>query len=213
MNLKTKRQKAKQIAIMLDDLFPNPSIPLIHNSPYTLLIATLLSAQCTDKRVNQVTPSLFALADTPKKMIQLTPVVIEKIIHSCGLSKKKAAAIWQLSFDLIERHSGQVPKSFKELEQLPGVGHKTASVVMAQAFHIPAFPVDTHIHKCAKLWGLSCGKNVVQTEKDLKEIFPKKSWIKLHLQIIYYSREYKPTQKLIGPNAITLPRKTTSFSR
>lgn len=186
--------KAKKIAKILHDLFPNPKIPLLHKDPYTLLIATLLSAQCTDARVNQVTPTLFALADTPEKMILLTPSQIEEIIRSCGLGATKSKAIWQLSKDLITYHQGQVPKSFEELEKLPHVGHKTASVVMAQAFHVPAFPVDTHIHRCAQKWGLSSGKNVEQTEKDLKKIFPKKLWISLHLQIIYYARKYCPAR-------------------
>jgi endonuclease-3 len=192
----SKKEKAKKIAKELNELFPNPEVPLIHKDPYTLLIATLLSAQCTDKKVNQITPKLFDLADTPEKMILLTPKEIEDVIRPCGLAPKKSRAIWQLSKDLIKYHKAKVPCSFEALEELPGVGHKTASVVMAQAFHIPAFPVDTHIHRWAKLWGLSSGKNVVQTEKDLKKLFPKKSWIKLHLQIIYYSRSRKKIRSI-----------------
>lgn len=186
--------KAKEIQKILDDLFPNPSIPLKHSDPYTLLIAVLLSAQCTDARVNLVTPELFAQASTPEEMIQLTIPEITDFIRTCGLSNTKAKAIWNLSKILIEKHKGKVPASFAALEKLPGVGHKTASVVMSQAFHQPAFPVDTHIHRCAKRWGLSSGKNVEQTEKDLKKCFPKKSWNKVHLQIIYFARKYCPAK-------------------
>jgi endonuclease-3 len=185
-----KNQKAKKIQKILNHLYPSPQRPLQHQNPYTLLIAVLLSAQCTDARVNTVTPQLFAKANTPKKMIKLSIEEIEEMIRPCGLSKRKAQAIWDLSQILNEKYDGEVPKSFEELELLPGVGHKTASVVMAQAFHIAAFPVDTHIHRCAERWGLSIGKNVEQTEKDLKKLFPKKSWIKLHLQIIYFARQY-----------------------
>jgi endonuclease-3 len=184
----------KLICKILDELFPDPQIPLKHRDPYTLLIAVLLSAQCTDARVNVITPTLFALADTPEKMVRLDPKKIEEIIRPCGLAPTKAKAIWNLSKDLIERHGGKVPDSFEELEKLPGVGHKTASVVMAQAFGHPAFPVDTHIHRCAQRWGLSSGKSVVQTEKDLKKVFPKKSWNKVHLQIILYARTYCPAR-------------------
>jgi endonuclease-3 len=184
----------KQIAEILETLFPNPEIPLLHKDPYTLLIAVLLSAQCTDARVNEITPELFALADTPERMIQLTPEEIEEIIFPCGLGPTKSKAIWKLSNDIIEKHHSQVPKTFEELERLPGVGHKTASVVMAQAFNHPAFPVDTHIHRCAKRWGLSRGSTVEQTEKDLKKLFPKELWIKLHLQIIYFARKYCPAR-------------------
>jgi len=189
-----KKEKAALIANILTQEFPHPEIPLLHKDPYTLLIAVLLSAQCTDARVNLVTPKLFALADTPKKMAALNPEKIEEIIRQCGLFRAKAKAIWKLSQDLIEHHGGQVPKSFEALEALPGVGHKTASVVMAQAFHEPAFPVDTHIHRCAKRWGLSTGTTVVQTERDLKKYFPKSSWIKVHLQIIYFARKYCPAR-------------------
>lgn len=185
-----KKEKAKIIQTILEDLYPQLEIPLKHSSSYTLLIAVLLSAQCTDVRVNSITPKLFARASTPE-MMQLLPVnQIEEIIRPCGLAPTKAKAIQKLSEILVEKYGGEVPRSFEELEKLPGVGHKTASVVMAQAFQEPAFPVDTHIHRCAKRWGLSSGKNVVQTERDLKALFPRKSWIKLHLQIIYFAREY-----------------------
>lgn len=189
-----KKEIAKHIQHILDELFPDPSIPLAHRDPYTLLIAVLLSAQSTDARVNQITPHLFAQASSPQEMIALTIEEIAAIIRPCGLSNTKAKAIWNLSKQLLELHKGKVPASFDALEKLPGVGHKTASVVMAQAFHEPAFPVDTHIHRCAKRWGLSSGKNVVQTEKDLKALFPKKSWNKLHLQIIYFARKYCPAR-------------------
>jgi endonuclease-3 len=185
-----KKQKAQLIQQILDELFPNPEIPLAHEDPYTLLIAVLLSAQCTDARVNLVTSILFAKAATPKEMVTLSIAEIAAIIRPCGLSNTKAKAIWNLSKILLEKYRGKVPCSFSALESLPGVGHKTASVVMVHAFHKPAFPVDTHIHRLAKRWGLSSGKNVVQTEKDLKALFPKKSWNKLHLQIIYFARKY-----------------------
>lgn len=188
------KEKAKQIQKILDDLFPDPGIPLKHSNPYTLLIAVLLSAQCTDNRVNLVTPELFARASSPEEMIELTIPEITQIIRTCGLSNTKAKAIWNLSQILIKKHKGKVPASFAALEKLPGVGHKTASVVMSQAFHKPAFPVDTHIHRCAKRWGLTSGKNVEQTEKDLKKVFPRKSWNKVHLQIIYFARKYCPAK-------------------
>ena len=187
-----KRKIAKHIQSILDKLFPHPTIPLNHTDPYTLLIAVLLSAQCTDVRVNQVTPHLFAKASTPKEMVALSIEEIAAIIRPCGLSNTKAKAIWNLSQLLLKSHRGKVPASFAALEKLPGVGHKTASVVMAQAFHKPAFPVDTHIHRCAKRWHLSSGKNVKQTEKDLKALFSRRDWIKLHLQIIYFARKYCP---------------------
>ncbi len=190
----TKKEKAKQIQRILKKLFPNPAIPLSHKDPYTLLIAVLLSAQSTDVRVNQVTPHLFAKASTPEKMISLSIEEIAAIIKPCGLSNTKAKTIWNLSRILLEKHHSEVPASFSELEALPGVGHKTASVVMIQAFHKPAFPIDTHIHRLAKRWGLSSGKNVKQTEKDLKELFPKKTWNKLHLQMIYFGRKYCPAR-------------------
>lgn len=189
-----KKEKSLLIAKILNEKFPSPEIPLEHTDPYTLLIAVLLSAQCTDARVNQVTPKLFALANTPHLMIQLTPEEIETLIRPCGLAPTKAKAIWKLSLDLIEHNNGKVPKSFEALENLPGVGHKTASVVMSQAFHEPAFPVDTHIHRCAKRWGLSSGKSVRQTEIDLKRLFPKNSWNKVHLQMIYFARAYCPAR-------------------
>jgi endonuclease-3 len=189
-----KKEKAKLIQKVLSELFPHPSIPLKHKDPYTLLIAVLLSAQCTDARVNQITPHLFAQADTPEAMTLLPIADIAAIIRPCGLSNTKARSIWKLSKDLVEKHRGKVPKSFKSLEALPGVGHKTASVVMSQAFKHPAFPVDTHIHRCAKRWGLSTGKNVEQTEKDLKRLFPRAKWNALHLQIIYFARQYCPAR-------------------
>lgn len=188
---KTRRKVITQI---LNNYFPRPEIPLQHTTPYTLLIAVLLSAQCTDARVNLVTPALFALANTPEKLVTLTIEQIQEIIRPCGLSRTKSSAIWRLSKQLIEKHQGKVPANFEDLEELPGVGHKTASVVMAQAFHKPAFPVDTHIHRCAKRWGLSKAKNVVQTERDLKEFFPKKDWNRVHLQIILYARRFCPAR-------------------
>ena len=194
--------KPEKIQQILDDLYPDPAIPLQHDDPYTLLIAVVLSAQCTDARVNQITPTLFARARTPEQMIALDPKEIEEIIRPCGLAPSKSRAIHELSQLLIERHDGRVPDTFAALEALPGVGHKTASVVMSQAFGHPAFPVDTHIHRCAKRWGLSKGKNVVQTERDLKRAFPKSSWNKLHLQIIYFAREYCPAR---GHDATACP--------
>ncbi len=189
-----KREWAQKLKKILDDLFPNPQIPLKHEDPYTLLIAVLLSAQCTDVRVNSITPKLFAKADTPLKMIALSVQEIEEIIRPCGLAKAKAKAIWQLSHQILETFKGKVPATFDALESLAGVGHKTASVVMAQAFHKAAFPVDTHIHRCAHRWGLSLGKTVKKTEEDLKRLFPKEQWIKLHLQIIYFARKYCPAR-------------------
>ena len=188
-------KKAAFIVEKLEELFPNPEVPLQHKDHYTLLIAVLLSAQCTDKRVNLVTPHLFAKAETPEMMIQLPVKEIEKIIRSVGLGPTKAKAIHSLSKILIEKYKGEVPSSLEELEKLPGVGHKTASVVMCQAFNKPAFPVDTHIHRLAKRWGLSSGKNVQTTERDLKAIFPKRVWIKLHLQIVLYARAYCPARQ------------------
>ena len=195
MKKKTKKQlKADAIHQILEGLYPEVPIPLDHKDPYTLLIAVLLSAQCTDKRVNQITPHLFARADTPQAMIELSVESIEDIIRPCGLAPRKSKAIWNLSRILLDEHEGEVPQSFEELEALPGVGHKTASVVLAQAFGVPTFPVDTHIHRLATRWGLSSGKNVVQTERDLKKLFPKDSWNRLHLQIIFYGREYCPAR-------------------
>lgn len=190
----TRKEKAKKIQAILDHLFPSPEIPLDCKDAYTLLIAVLLSAQCTDKRVNLVTPQLFARADTPEKMAKLQISEIEEIIRPCGLANTKAKAIYSLSKQLLENYGGQVPNSFEELEKLPGVGHKTASVVMIQAFHKPAFPVDTHIHRSAHRWGLSSGASIANTEKDLKQLFPQKDWAKLHLQIIYFARTYCPAR-------------------
>jgi endonuclease-3 len=192
--------KNKWIADILDHQFPEPPIPLQHKDPYTLLIAVLLSARCTDARVNQITPHLFALADTPQKMIQLPVSKIQSIIRPCGLSPFKSKSIWQLSRDLLDHHNGQVPRTFEELEALPGVGHKTASVVMAQAFNQPAFPIDTHLHRCAKRWNLSNGRSIAQTEKDLKRSFPKNTWIKRHLQIIHFARKFCPARGHIPQN-------------
>jgi endonuclease III len=189
-----KKERAAFIAAKLEELFPHPDIPLQHYDPYTLLIAVLLSAQSTDARVNLCTPALFAKANTPEKMVELDVSEIEAIIRPVGLSGTKSRAISNLSKILITEHEGQVPCNFDDLEALPGVGHKTASVVMSQAFGQPAFPVDTHIHRCAKRWGLSSGKNVVVTEKDLKRLFPKETWNKLHLQIIYFARTYCPAR-------------------
>lgn len=186
----TKSQRAARIAEVLDRHYPAPPIPLDHRDAYTLLIAVLLSAQCTDVRVNQVTPALFRLAATPEEMMRIPVEQIQSIIRPCGLSPRKAAAISQLSRILVETHGGQVPANFQDLEALPGVGHKTASVVMAQAFGVPAFPVDTHIHRLAQRWKLTSGKNVEETERDLKALFPRESWNKLHLQIIFYGREF-----------------------
>ena len=189
-----KKERAAKIFEILNQFFPDPQIPLQHKNPYTLLIAVLLSAQCTDARVNQITPRLFKLADTPESMICLSPQAIEEIIRPCGLAPTKSRAIWKLSQDLHDHYGGRVPSSFEALENLPGVGHKTASVVMAQAFQIPAFPVDTHIFRCARRWGLSSGKTPAAVEKDLKRLFPKESWIKVHLQIIYFAREFCPAR-------------------
>ena len=190
----TKKEKAKLIQKILQNYFPHPEIPLQHTDPYTLLVAVVLSARNTDAKVNQITPHLFKLASTPQEMIHLTISEIQKIIKPCGLSPTKAKNIWHLSQILIEKYEGKVPKTFEELEDLPGVGHKTASVVMAQAFHIPAFPVDTHIYRCARRWGLSKGKTVEKVEDDLKKLFPRKDWIKVHLQIIYFARKYCPAR-------------------
>jgi endonuclease III len=185
-----KRHRAEHLLRRLDELYPETPIPLDHTSAYTLLIAVLLSAQCTDVRVNQVTPALFKLADNPEQMMRVPVGKIQAIIRPCGLSPKKSAAISELSRILVKQHGGEVPRNFEDLEALPGVGHKTASVVMAQAFGVPAFPVDTHIHRLATRWKLTSGKNVVQTERDLKKLFPRESWNRLHLQIIFYGREH-----------------------
>jgi len=185
-----KRQRADFISQRLDELYPNPPVPLDHTNEFTLLIAVLLSAQCTDVRVNQVTPMLFRLADNPWQMAKIPVIQIQQIIRPCGLSPQKSLAISNLSKILNEKFAGQVPANMKELESLPGVGHKTASVVMAQAFGVPAFPVDTHIHRLAQRWGLTNGKNVKQTEADLMSLFPPSRWNSLHLQIIFYGREH-----------------------
>ena len=193
-----KAERVEFIQNRLNELFPETPIPLDHSDSYTLLIAVLLSAQCTDVRVNQVTPHLFKAANNPHQMVKLTISEIEDIVRPCGLAPRKAKAIWELSDILIKEHGGSVPQSFEKLEKLPGVGHKTASVVMAQAFGIPAFPVDTHIHRIAQQWELTSGKNVVQTEKDLKRAFPEEAWNKLHLQIIFYGREYCTARQCNG---------------
>jgi endonuclease-3 len=190
----TKKEKIEFIIKTLDELYPNPAIPLQHKDPYTLLIAVLLSAQSTDARVNTITPILFSKANNPYDMIKLSIAEIETIIKPVGLSPMKSKGIYGLSKMIIELHDGKVPQSFEALEAFPAVGHKTASVVMSQAFNVPAFPVDTHIHRLMFRWNLTTGKNVIQTEKDAKRLFPIEIWNKLHLQIIYYGREYSPAR-------------------
>jgi endonuclease-3 len=190
----TMQEKAADIMQILDELYPETPIPLSHQDPYTLLVAVLLSAQCTDERVNKVTPFLFAKADNPFDMARLEVEQIKDIIRPCGLSPRKSQAISSLSQILVDKFDGKVPDNFEDLEALPGVGHKTASVVMSQAFGAPAFPVDTHIHRLAWRWGLSDGKNVEKTEADLKALFPEDTWNKLHLQIIYFGRQYCPAR-------------------
>ena len=185
-----KAERVKYILQRLQELYPETPVPLDHSDPFTLLIAVLLSAQCTDKRVNTITPALFKLADNPADMATKSAEQIREIIRPCGLSPQKSKAIQRLSEILLEEHRGEVPAHMEALERLPGVGHKTASVVMSQAFGVPAFPVDTHIHRLGQRWGLTSGKNVVQTERDLKRLFPQKYWNRLHLQIIFYGREY-----------------------
>jgi len=185
-----KKERAEFIRQRLAELYPNPPIPLHHKDPYTLLVAVLLSAQCTDERVNKVTPELFAMADNPFDMAKVPVEEIHRIIKPCGLAPQKSRAIAELSNILVHRYGGEVPADIDALETLPGVGHKTASVVMSQAFGVPAFPVDTHIHRLAQRWGLTDGRSVTQTERDLKRLFPKESWNDLHLQIIYYGREF-----------------------
>ncbi len=189
-----RKEKAAQIADILEDLYPETPIPLDHKDPYTLLVAVLLSAQCTDERVNKVTPGLFALADSPQAMAAVPVEEIKGIIRPCGLSPRKSKAISDLSQILLDKYDGEVPQDMEALEELPGVGHKTASVVMSQAFGVPAFPVDTHIHRLAYRWGLTTGKNVEKTEKDLKRLFPREKWNDLHLQIIFFGREYCPAR-------------------
>jgi len=190
----TKKQKAHYIIDELEKLYPNPAIPLDHFNHFTLLISVLLSAQTTDKKVNEVTPALYKVADSPEKMVKLSIEEIKEFIKQIGLSNTKAKNIFTLSKILIEKHNGIVPSNYEDLENLPGVGHKTASVVMSQGFNFPAFPVDTHIHRLMTLWKLTSGKNVEQTEKDAKKIFKKELWNKLHLQIIYYGREFSPAR-------------------
>ena len=190
----TKKEKATYIIKTLEDLYPETPVPLNHKDPYTLLIAVLLSAQCTDERVNKITPALFKLADNPLDMSQQNVDEIRAIIRPFGLSPKKSKAIWELSNILINKYNGRVPQTLMQLEALPGVGHKTASVVVSQAFGQAAFPVDTHIHRLLTRWGITSGKNVVQTEKDAKRQFPKETWNKLHLQIIFYGRAYSPAR-------------------
>ncbi len=189
-----KKNKVLYVIKKLDELFPEVPVPLHHNDPYTLLIAVLLSAQCTDERVNKITPILFEKADNPYDMVKLSIKQIKDIIRPCGLSPMKSKGIYGLSKILIEKHNGMVPDNFTDLENLPSVGHKTAAVVMSQAFDHPAFPVDTHIHRLMYRWGFSSGKNVKQTEKDAKRLFPIEKWNKLHLQIIYYARQYSPAR-------------------
>jgi len=189
-----RKEKAERIQSMLEELYPETPVPLDHGTPFQLLVAVLMSAQTTDLKVNQVTPELFKQGPTPEKMVELEVSTIQSLIREVGLAPTKAKNIRRLSELLLERHQGEIPNTFKDLEALPGVGHKTAGVVLAQAFGIPAFPVDTHIHRLAARWGLSNGKNVDQTEKDLKAIFPKESWNDLHLQIIFFGREYCPAR-------------------
>ena len=190
----TKKEKAKYIIKTLEDLYPETPVPLDHKDPYTLLIAVLLSAQCTDERVNKITPALFKLADNPLDMSQQNVDDIRAIIRPCGLSPKKSKAIWELSNILMDKYNSRVPETLMQLEALPGVGHKTASVVVSQAFGQAAFPVDTHIHRLLTRWGITSGKNVAQTEKDAKRQFPLETWNKLHLQIIFYGRAYSPAR-------------------
>lgn len=194
MTISSRKERAQFVQDILEKLYPETPVPLDHKDAYTLLVAVLLSAQCTDVRVNQITPLLFAKADNPFDMVKLTVAEIENIIRPCGLGPAKSKAIHRLSEILIEKYDGKVPDKITHLEELPGVGHKTASVVMSQAFGVPAFPVDTHIHRLAYRWCLSTGKNVQKTEKDLKTAFPESSWNKLHLQIIFFGREYCPAR-------------------
>lgn len=209
----SKQEKANKILKILENYYPQTPVPLKHSSPYTLLIAVLLSAQCTDERVNKITPILFKKANTPIKMSNLKVADIEKIIRPCGLSPQKSKAISKLSKILVSDYSSRVPRNLEALEALPGVGHKTASVLVSQAYGIPAFPVDTHIHRLAWRWGLSTGKNVKRTEEDLKKLFPIEKWNKLHLQIIFYGREFCPARGHNLENCIicTKFRRKTNF--
>ncbi len=192
----TKTERAAWVLEQLERLYPEPAIPLDHRDPYTLLVAVVLSAQCTDARVNLTTPALFARADTPGAMAAVPVEEIEALVRPCGLAPAKSKNIRALSAQLVERHNGEVPADLAALEALPGVGHKTAQVVMAQAFGVPSFPVDTHIHRLGQRWGLTQGKNVAQTERDLKRLFPEDRWNTLHLQIIYYGREHCNARKI-----------------
>ena len=190
----TKKQRAELVQVELDKLYPTTPIPLDHTDPYTLMVAVALSAQTTNKKVNQVTPDLFAVAGTPQRMAKLEEFEIKELIKEIGLSNTKAKNLKRMAELLLERHEGIVPQTYEELEALPGVGHKTASVVMSQGFGFPAFPVDTHIHRLMTQWKLTSGKNVVETERDAKSLFPEEVWNKLHLQIIFYGREYSPAR-------------------
>ena len=211
-----KAERAKLVSKILNEYYPETPVPLEHSSVYTLLIAVLLSAQCTDERVNKVTPYLFKLASSPEAMSKISQQRIYEIIKPCGLGPKKSSAILELSNILVEKFSGKVPQDINELEKLPGVGHKTASVVISQGFGIPAFPVDTHIHRLAQRWGLTKGKNVVQTEKDLKKLFPKSDWNKLHLQIIFWGREFCQARECFGIKceicSSCFPKRTKPFA-
>lgn len=208
-----REDRARFVEDFLAERFPDTPIPLDHSDAFTLLVAVVLSAQCTDIRVNQVTPQLFALASTPKAMAAQSIEAVNEIVRPCGLAPRKAEAICGLSKLIVERHGGQVPRTFEELESLPGVGHKTASVVMVQAFGVPAFPVDTHIHRLAARWKLSSGKSVIQTERDLKKLFPEESWAKLHLRIIFYGRTICPARGCDGKRCEICQQLTTGFGR
>ena len=211
-----KAERAKLVSKILNDYYPETPVPLDHSSVYTLLIAVLLSAQCTDERVNKVTPYLFKLASSPESMSKISQQKIYEIIKPCGLGPKKSSAILELSNILVDKFSGKIPQDINELEKLPGVGHKTASVVISQGFGIPAFPVDTHIHRLAQRWGLTKGKNVRQTEKDLKKLFPKSDWNKLHLQIIFWGREFCQARECFGIKckicSSCFPKRTKPFA-
>ena len=211
-----KAERAKLVSKILNEYYPETPVPLEHSSVYTLLIAVLLSAQCTDERVNKVTPHLFKLASSPEAMSKISQQKIYEIIKPCGLGPKKSSAIFELSNILVDKFSGKIPQDINELEKLPGVGHKTASVVISQGFGIPAFPVDTHIHRLAQRWGLTKGKNVVQTEKDLKKLFPKSDWNKLHLQIIFWGREFCQARECFGIKceicSSCFPKRTKPFA-